>query len=822
MKKVARLMLACGAAISVLPSYAQVEGPGPSAETAGQGEQPGTGSDTAVALPTAQSPGRSSRLVEEITVSAQRREENLQVVPISVQAFSGEKLEALGVKTIEDLPALTPGLVLQNKAGYSVIFLRGVGTDAFLPSADPNVPVYIDGIPQLSGQGAANVLGRVERVEVLKGPQGTLFGRNSTGGAISLTTPDPGDEFVGDVGVEFGDFDMFNTNFFLDMPFNDEFGVILSGYSNRSDSYYVNVAGPLIDTFKRGVRGKMVWNATDTLKLSAFGFYGEQSEPLSLTTKLTRPAPILSAGGVLLPKDPTERDRGVAHDLAGGNALSNYTYGGNVDWSFDSFDFKALFSDQQLLISFAQWDFDSTDRPLVTFYTDNQFGDQQTAELQILSNEGTPFSEYFSFVAGAFYITGDGGFPSLQLQVGGDNGLGDLPLAILGQPNFIQNFTNPLNSLLDQVGLSPIPGVTGPVTLTAGGILTTESLAGYFQGTLNLQSTFDLDTPINLTMGVRVDRQTRGLKNGRLGVILPPGDPRSDDINGQTQLLRFPVPDVSATQVPLRLALNWFPSDDMQLYTAFSRGFTSPTYNTINFFTPPDQVKASRVDSYEVGAKMQLLDRTLTLNTAAFYINQFDILTAFLSITSGGVVRFDNAQRANIYGAEFDAVWQVMPEVNPGLALVIGATYLESEYVKYTNGRGFDVNTGLSFGPGSVGPERDFSGNAVVNAPDLSASVGVNQLVDFDNSSVEFALNAYFNSGYFNTPQQEDIYSTDAYALVDSYATWMLPEWGIALTGFVKNIFDEDFTSSLYAADFGVLETLNPPRTYGVRIKMTF
>ncbi|MDB5971885.1 MAG: hypothetical protein JWQ90_4335 [Hydrocarboniphaga sp.] len=850
MKNIVRLMLACGAAIPVMPAYAQMETPPAEAATTQPGTPDPTAADSAPApetttasdaVPEATAPvgtaisvtaeaapagaeasGSGNRLIEEVIVSAQRRDERLQDVPISVQAFTGEKLDALGVKKVEDLPALTPGLVLQNKAGYTVIFMRGVGTDAFLPSADPNVPVYVDGIPQLSGQGAANVLGRLQRVEVLKGPQGTLFGRNSTGGAISLTTPDPQGAFGGDVTTEFANYDTFNTSFFLNVPVSEQFGATLSGYSNRSDGYYRNVAGPIIDTFQRGARTKLVWNPTDQLTISAFGVYGEQSDPLSLTTKLTRPAPLLSLGGILLPKDPTPRARSVAQDLSGGDALINFSYGGSADWKLDAIELKALGSIQRLNISFAQWDFDSTDRPLITFYTDNQFQEQKTAEIQLLSNEGTPYSEYFSFVAGAFYLTGNGGFPSLQLQVGGANGFGDLPAAILGFPGFAAAFTTPLNAALAGVGLAPIAGLTGPTTLTAGGILSTESLSGYFQGTLNLQSTLDLSTRLNLTLGARLDQETRGLHGGRLGIILPPNNPHSDRIQDQTTLLTFPVPDVSATQVPLRAALNWFPVDDTQLYASFARGFTSPTYNTINFFTPPDQVKASRVDNFEVGAKTQLFDRTLTLNTAAFYVNEYELLTAFLSVTSGGVVRFANAPKARIYGAEFDSTWQALPEIDPGLAFTASGAFLKSKYVSFPDGRGFDTATGLSFGPGSPLPARDFSGNRIVNTPTFTSSVGVNQAINFGNSSVELAANANYNSGYYNTPQQEKLYATKAYTLVDTHVSYFYTPWGIELTGFVRNIFDESYTSSRYAADFGVLDTLNAPRTYGAHVKVTF
>ena len=95
-------------------------------------------------------------------VTAQKREENIQDVPISITAFSAEKLEAMNVQTAEDLEHVTPGLTITNAAGYNVAYLRGVGTDAFLPGADPSVPFYVDGVPLLGTQGSSDTLGRIE------------------------------------------------------------------------------------------------------------------------------------------------------------------------------------------------------------------------------------------------------------------------------------------------------------------------------------------------------------------------------------------------------------------------------------------------------------------------------------------------------------------------------------------------------------------------------------------------------------------------------------------------------------------------------------
>ncbi len=152
-------------------------------------------------------------------VTAQKREENLQDVPISVQAFSGDLLDARGIDEPKDLQLITPGLSYTVFAGYSLIYIRGVGTDAFIPSADASVATYIDNLYYPFGHSLAAALGSIDRVEVLKGPQGTLFGRNSTGGAINIVTKEPNpDEAFGDVTVSWERFDTANFRDYANIP----------------------------------------------------------------------------------------------------------------------------------------------------------------------------------------------------------------------------------------------------------------------------------------------------------------------------------------------------------------------------------------------------------------------------------------------------------------------------------------------------------------------------------------------------------------------------------------------------------------------------
>lgn len=171
---------------------------------------------------------RSNRLLEEVVVTAQKREEDSQDVPIAIQAFSGDKLDAFNIEDTADLQRITPGLTFTYTFGYTLIYLRGVGSDAFLPNADPSVATYIDGINIPASQGKQDTLGPVKRVEVLKGPQGTLFGRNATAGAISIITEDPPvDEIVGNVKFVTGNYGSEEYQAYLGLPIVDGLGLSL-------------------------------------------------------------------------------------------------------------------------------------------------------------------------------------------------------------------------------------------------------------------------------------------------------------------------------------------------------------------------------------------------------------------------------------------------------------------------------------------------------------------------------------------------------------------------------------------------------------------
>ncbi|CAA0108949.1 Uncharacterised protein [Zhongshania aliphaticivorans] len=208
-----------------------------------------------------------------------------------------------------------------------------------------------------------------------------------------------------------------------------------------------------------------------------------------------------------------------------------------------------------------------------------------------------------------------------------------------------------------------------------------------------------------------------------------------------------------------------------------------------------------------------------------FYTEREDIITAITSLASGGAVNFYNGGDGTIKGAELSVQAQPMPNLNPGLAVIAGATYLDAKYSNYAEGRGFDEGTGLPFGPDAVGlPARDFSGNDIVNAPDWTASATVLQYLPLPNDwgNLELAADAYYNTGYYFSAQNTSLVEQPKYYLIGARIGYFYEPYGLQITLYGENLSDERYYSSAVNLDFGPGRTLAAPRKYGLRAKWTF
>jgi len=752
----------------------------------------------------------SNRMIEEIIVTAQKREESLQDIPLSVTAFSAGKLEAMGIQTIQDLPNITPGLTITNNAGFTEVFLRGVGTDAFLPGADPSVPFYVDGIPLLAEQGDSDTFGKIERVEVEKGPQGTLFGTNSVGGAINVITPEPKQELSGDVQVGYGNYNAKHVDAFANVPLTDNLAFNLSAFANKQNNFYTNVAGPIWPIWSYGGRLKLRWDVTGNLSNTFTGFYQQVSDNAGLSFDETRIAPVFSAGFTADPYPVNERkldDDG----FDSGAMLHNQLLSDTIDWKEPRLEIKLIGSVERLKDDFVQTTFGTGSLPYLLAQNRSP-ANQDTGELQILSTPDTWFGDRFTWVGGWFYsyTTGGGNPFDFVVAPGLITALGNADLGPAGA-QLASTLLTLLNPVTTQAGINLSTGIP----IQNYGIIAGLSNAGYFQGTLKFTDW------LNLTLGGRYQHTHKDLEGSHTAIGLSNGT--------SITLLQNTVPTLYANQFSPRVALQWLPFDQTQFYASWARGYKTPTYNTVNLlgttFGPITPVQAQKNDAYELGVKSELFDQTLRLNAAVFYTKEKQLLEGFVSVLTGGVVSYDNVPAARIKGAEGDALWVPLPQSDSGLALAASVSYLNAKYTDYPNGRGFDDATGLAFGNGfplPLLPARNFSGNWIVRTPNLGYNASITQTVPIGDGALEMALDGNYSAGYYFLPQDSPLYRCNAYYLLNSHVTYTYEPWHAQITGWVKNLTNQTYNQSEFTDDFGTSILVNDPRTFGVRVKWTF
>ncbi len=456
------------------------------------------------------SAGRVSAQVEDIVVTAQKREQNLQDVPISVSALSGNALESLGVENPRDLGSTTPGFVTNENLGFALYNIRGIGSDIFVPSADAGVATYIDGIYQPVPTGLAADFGKLERVEVLKGPQGTLYGRNTVGGAVNIITKKPSDEIEASLRAEYGSFATSRLKAYVSAPIYFEgLAGSISFVRNQSDTYYEPVAASVIRSFdpdvSTGINPRLRWTLTDTIDVTLSAMFATSEGPSALLGT-SKPSPLVQAF------DPAPQgDYEVSRDaLEDGWWNRNHLYYLEANWQPAPLEVKLLASTQiqrQSAGAGSVFDYDQTEKPIATAKDAPQLGDVTTLELQLSSKPDGWLSGDFEWTVGFYYFDSRTGIDPITLSLlGGESGN---PLA--GVPLLV---SPPLSTLL-----APIPGLIGPplpgapslalplingVTLLSRGIVDTRALAGYGQITWNA---FDW---LGLTVGARYQTETAG------------------------------------------------------------------------------------------------------------------------------------------------------------------------------------------------------------------------------------------------------------------------------------------------------------------------
>lgn len=749
-----------------------------------------------VSAETPNEPVSRNRMVEEIVVTAQKREENVQDVPVSVAAFSAEKLEAAGVSSTKDLAIVTPGLTISGSAGYSLIYLRGIGTSAFVPSFDPSVATYVDGIYIPSQQATLTDLGGVERVEVLKGPQGTLFGRNSTGGAINVITKSPGDSPELSINLEGSSFDSGNLDtrkakVYGSYPLTDTLAFSVAGIYAKEDSYYKvtpdtqSATTPpdysLKPELTRGGRVKIRWQPTDNLDFVLGGYHIKQSGSLAFVEPVVNPSPLL--GSIPGQEIRAPRDYETHSNTPPVSNSKTTTLYATGRWTLPWFDIKVLGADQDQNSFDLSYDFDGGQPDIVAFTAPSSPSRLKTAELQFTSNDEGWTPDWLKWVGGIYTLNQKAGYDPFIAYVG-DTGL--IPPAALDAITAV------------------VPGLGagfGPIGLISYGILETNAESAFAQGTISFTDW------AAFTLGARYQREDRFLIKQFVQATFAGSEPMT--------VFQFDEPKRKQDNVAQRYSIDLRPWDDVLVYLSWARSYKSGSYNIVTLYETPDYVDPERATSYELGIKTSFVEG-LTFNAAIFNTDIDDLQETVLALQEGGAISAENAGSARSRGAEFDTQWVPFTEWNPNFVVTASATYLDAVYTDYRNATGFDESTGL------LTRDGDFTGNKIARTPEFSGSLTLSQTIDTRRGPVEIGGDYYYNDGFNFSAQNLESTEQKAYSLVNARLSYLYEPWNFRITAFGRNVLDERYNATSLVIDFGTFKTLAPPRTYGLALGYEF
>ena len=731
-------------------------------------------------------------MLEEVMVTAQKRIESLQDVPISIAAMSGEKIDDIGITSLQELTQYIPNVTVNAGAGTPNLFIRGIGSGTN-QGFEQSVGMYIDGV--YAGRGplaAVPTTMDLERVEILKGPQGILFGKNTIAGAINITTAKPTDEFEGMVEALYSpDFNEQQYNLVLSGPLTEDLSGRLAVRHDAFDGWWDNVTngkeGPNRDNWYG--RGSLRWVVSEDVEINAKYEHGDFQSKDSATVVYqsdfagqenfagTVPFPVIS-----------DRDKG-AGDADNRGSTTTDSVAVTVDWQLDFATFTSISAYSAYdLKSSGDTDLAATPALHRTRWEDY---DQYSQELRLVS----PGGEMIDWIAGAYYQRNEldisRRIDALDFLLAGPLSTAALYDAETGQP-----------SVFDQDG---------------------ESWAVFSQGTWNATDA------LHFTLGLRYNKETKDLdkitvSDGlqfRLGDDTFYANPLNGELTADVRQHNFNNLSRDEDKWTVSTNVQWNVDEDTMLYASVSTGFKGGGYDEaysgagyeIRLADPVTgeltggsvpgndpsilEYEPEEVLAYEVGAKMRLLDGAAELNLAVFRMEYDDLQTSSLV---GDVFRVGNAGEAISQGVELDGRIVLSERLSVGGAVAYldayyddfkGATCTVAQTTDPTNNPGCLREDGTNIAPGETGGQN-LKDETLLFAPDWSANVYAQYVIPLGStmelvSGVDINYTDKFYSALDLDPNTKHDAATRINARIALAS--INDTWTVALIG--KNLTDE-------------------------------
>jgi iron complex outermembrane receptor protein len=719
-----------------------------------------------------------SGALQEVVVTAQRRAENLQKVPLTVTAMSSDQLQNNGIVNSNELGQVTPGLQIRQDVFATLPSIRGVGSSFYGPAFENPVAVYVDGIYLASSSGLDTSLANIDHIEVLKGPQGTLFGRNSTGGLIQVLTAAPKHEFEGKASINYGNFNTGGADLYLTGGLSDTLAADIAIHDEQQGRGYGQNLFSGNDTNRENndisLRSKLVWTPDDltTVSLAASYSYRDGSSIFSLGVRSGQSvydslyqalfhAPPVNFGGFY---DINQTVDPYSRITTWGTALTaQRDVGFAYLKSITSFQGTTFDSHNKL---------DQVPYTFVTLQNGSLFSRPFSEEVQLASKgEGK-----LEWTAGLFYYHARDGWDPLDVELGKDGAT-----LLLGSPVY-------------------------PVGSATYDAIVTDSNAAY------AQATYEFVPGTRLTLGGRYTYETRSISGGVVTLV------------GGAALGTTPVPtpdlgipsNISFNNFSYRVALEQDLTADVLGYVSFSTGFKSGSYNATTPSNPP--FSPEKIGAAEVGLKTELFDHRLRLNPAIYYYKYTNIQVGVYNATSELVA---NAAAARIYGADLDAEWRATDD----LSINGGASYIHDRFIDYPDAPYTYEVPGCV--PAAAPNAADIcqgsaNGKRLPNTPDYTAYLGVNWTHGFAFGKIGVNTNIYHSSRWYGLVDNNPLLSQKAYDLLNTTISWTPAGSNFKLSVWGKNILGQEVSNTQIISGGGSGYTVMAPATYGGRVDFSF
>jgi iron complex outermembrane receptor protein len=706
---------------------------------------------------------------QEIVVTAQHRSENVMSVPLAISALPGAALQAAGIKDLTGIRFSTPGFIAQSGTGYTQIYIRGIGNGIFV-GADPSVATFVDDVPHVYGS-LVDDLVNVERVEVLKGAQGGLYGRNASGGVVNIITRQPSNKLAAEIRLTGATHATFQGSGYINLPLGERAAMNVSVTRNWHGPYRENVAyrqpytGPGAATFNAlatpgDLQDQNVWsvdsklrvNLTDAVKVTFQGDYTNKHDAdgngwLNTTPALTYGTYVFLAG------------------LFGATPVAPWpTLTIDQDKSYGAIPSKSWTKDYGGSFK-AEASLSGVDVTSITAYRGNQSqfqGDIGAAPVPI-AGFSTDFRRHFFYQELRAVSSGDG------------------PFKWLGGATYFKDH-------IDASITSIVLGI--PLGTTTS---TTDTTNYSFYG----QGSYDLTDKLTFQASLRYAHEIKRVTFPAAG-----GSPA---ITNQSSVDKF-IPEATLS----------YKLDGGTIYARYAKGFKTGGPNPL---VRPDRLPANmqtglilkpeEVDTYEIGLKKEFFDRKVQFTSAIFYNKYRGIHVT----TSGGPGNSDisnaliNLGNARTYGAEASINWRV----SPPLTISANIGYLNARY-----------ETAVFAGNAFLLP-INASGNEMILAPKWQggAQIAYDQPINDKFRFKGNVLFAYIGHHYFNASQDPSA-AQDAYATVNLRAGVATIDNRYSLSLFVNNLFDKRYFVFGSVSSVGSFEVPSAPRLIGATIEAKF